>query len=340
MGSEFQVLLNLGQYTAGPAAVLAGFALVDQLEDRFSIFRPDSELSQINQLAAATDLPIESDLFGLLEMATTLHRETQGAFDLATTALSRTWNFLSRNPQVPAPEAIAAALATSGQQHLVLDSTERSVRLLKQGVELNLHSVGKGFALGQLARHLELAGIRDFLLHGGQSSVLARGSCLPVERNQPGWRIGLTHPVIPEQRIAELLLVNQAIGTSGSARQGLVHRGQRLGHILDPRTGWPASHWLSTTVIHPDAAWADALATAFFVMTEKEVANYCETHPEIAAILTVAREPGSRLELRLFRFPAERLELNPEFRYVALTEVLPSSPDPDTPQATLPSSRE
>jgi thiamine biosynthesis lipoprotein len=323
MAAEFQVYLNLGQHPIGPTAVLEGFTLVDQLEDRFSIFRPHSDLSRVNQLAAATPIPVDSDLFGLLDLAARLHRETSGAFDIATTALSRVWNFLSRTPRVPPAEAIAAALEISGQRHVFLEPSERSVSLRRRGVELNLHSIGKGFAVQKLAEHLHLAGVRDFLIHGGQSSVFAAGSCLPADPDRSGWKVGLTHPIVPEQRIAELLLSNQAIGTSGSARQGLVHQGRRLGHILDPRSGWPASHWLSTTVLHPNPAWADALATAFFVMTEEEVVRYCEYHPEIAAIHFASREPGGRLELRLFRFPAARLEFNERFQYVPVVEVIP-----------------
>lgn len=331
MAAEFQVFLNLGQHPSGPSAVLEGFSLVDQLEDRFSIFRPHSELSRVNQLAAATPIPVESDLFGLLELAAQLHRETSGGFDIATTALSRAWNFLGRNPQVPSPESIAAAGKISGQHHVRLNPAERTVSLLRPGVELNLHSIGKGFAVRKLAEHLHEAGIRDFLIHGGQSSVLASGTCLPPEPDGGGWRIGLSHPVVPEQRIAEILLADKAIGTSGSARQGLVHKGQRLGHILDPRKGWPASHWLSTTVIHPDSAWADALATAFFVMTEEEVARFCEYHPEVAAIHFVTRAPGNRLELRLFRFPSERLQFNERFRYIPAVEILPPHSQPEAP---------
>jgi thiamine biosynthesis lipoprotein len=336
MAAEFQVFLNLGEYPSGPAAVLDGFALVDHLEDRFSIFRPHSELSRVNQLAVATPMPVESDLFGLLEMAAQLHRETAGAFDISTTALSRAWSFLSRQPQVPGVEMLAAARAVSGQQHVVLDAGERSVSLLRRGVELNLHSIGKGFAVRKLAEHLRQAGLANFLIHGGQSSVFASGSCLSAGTEAKGWRIGLTHPVVPEQRIAEFLLTDKAIGTSGSARQGLVHKGQRLGHILDPRSGWPASHWLSTTVIHPDSAWADALATAFFVMTEEEVARYCEAHPEVAAIHFASREPGGKLELRLFRFPADRLELAEQFRYVPQVVVLPEKGTPGPEAAASP----
>jgi thiamine biosynthesis lipoprotein len=113
MACDFQVFLNLGQAPQGPEAVLEAFALVDELEDRFSIFRGHSELTRVNQFAAEVDVPVESDLFALFQLADALHNETAGAFDISTTALSKAWNFFSRQPAVPSAEAIAAALKKS-----------------------------------------------------------------------------------------------------------------------------------------------------------------------------------------------------------------------------------
>lgn len=318
MACDFQVFLNLGQAPQGPEAVLEAFALVDELEDRFSIFRGHSELTRVNQFAAEVDVPVESDLFALFQLADALHNETAGAFDISTTALSRAWNFFSRQPAVPSTEAIAAALEKVGQRNLQLDPQRRSVHFSKRGIELNLHSIGKGFAVRRMAEHLQQRGLRDFVIHGGQSSVLAVGDCLPREAEQGGWRIGLTHPVFPERRLGEFLLTNRALGTSGSARQGLVHRGQRLGHILDPRTGWPANQWLSTTVLHPDPTQADALATAFYVMTEAEIIDYCRSRPELAALNIRGLGNSGNIELRLFRVNPQQLRLAEPFANLPL----------------------
>jgi thiamine biosynthesis lipoprotein len=328
MACDFQVFLNLGQDPQGPEAVLEAFALVDELEDRFSIFRGHSELTRVNQFAAQIDVPVESDLFGLLQMAETLHEETAGAFDISTTALSKAWNFFSRQPAVPSADAIAAALKNVGQKNLQLDPEQRSVRFSKPGIELNLHSIGKGFAVRRMAEHLQQRGLHDFVIHGGQSSVLAIGDCLPRETEQGGWRIGLTHPVFPEKRLGEFLLTNRAIGTSGSARQGLVHRGQRLGHILDPRTGWPANHWLSTTVLHPDPTHADALATAFYVMSEAEIIDYCRSRPDLAALNIRSLGNSRQIELRLFRVDPQQLQLAEPFANLPRAVVMAGDDSP------------
>src|SRR5262249_4156409 len=144
------------------------------------------------------------------------------------------------------------------------------VRLDRAGVEINLGSIGKGYALDRMAELLVAEGIENFLIHGGNSSVLGRGvgqesgvrsqELEETERETRGWWVGLRHPLVPERRIGEICLRDRALGTSGSGTQFFVHEGKRYGHILDPRTGRPAEGTLSTTVAAPTGAEADALA--------------------------------------------------------------------------------
>ena len=105
---------------------------------------------------------------------------------------------------------------------------------------------------------------------------------------------------MPNCRLAEFKLLNQALGTSGTGRQGFFHQGKRYGHIIDPRTGWPTDHVLSSTVISPSAALSDALATAFFVMKLNEVEDYCKAHPDVAALLVVPSKAKGQIQLEWF----------------------------------------
>jgi thiamine biosynthesis lipoprotein len=107
----------------------------------------------------------------------------------------------------------------------------------------------------------------------------------------PGWSIALRHPLKPDVRLAEFRLRDQALGTSGSGTQFFHYEGQRYGHVLDPRTGWPADKVLSATVIAPTAEQADALSTALFVMGLEAGREFCAKRPEIGALFVT---PGSR----------------------------------------------
>ena len=112
--------------------------------------------------------------------------------------------------------------------------------------------------------------------------MYARG-CPPGNRR--GWPITIRHPWDPERRFAQVWLRDRALGTSAATFQYLEYNGQKLGHVLDPRTGWPALGIASASVLAPTAAEADALSTAFFVGGVECARRYCDAHPEVGAIL-------------------------------------------------------
>jgi thiamine biosynthesis lipoprotein len=197
---------------------------------------------------------------------------------------------------VPDDEALRDALARVGSQHLLLDADAQTIRFARGGVEINLGSIGKGYAVDRAATILEARGVKDFLFHGGKSSVLARGSRIPPAAEANPWSVGVGHPLRPERRLGVLTLRNQAMGTSGTATQSFHHAGQRYGHILDPRTGWPAQGVLSVSVVADDAATADALSTALYVLGPEKAEAFCARHAEITAIMSLGGS-GNSLEV-------------------------------------------
>jgi len=347
MGCEFEFLFNLHQYAQSGASAMEGFQLVDLLEDQMTVYRDHSEISRLNHEAFGAAIKVESRLFELLSLAEQIYHQTGHAFDITSTPLTSAWGFDTRNGSVPKDAAIEEALSLVGSEFIELDPQSRTFRFLKHGVNINLGGIGKGHALDRVAELFASHQIGDFVIHGGQSSVLAKGASMSHESprgtasNNPtedaeedlgshvsgpvgaqedqtskansnpkhthdGWEVGLSHPTLPGVRLAEVTLRNQALGTSGSGRQGFFHQGKRLGHIIDPRTGWPTTHFLSTTVISNSAALSDALATAFFVMSTDEVAEFCEATPAVAAILISANEKRKGpLKIETFNLPDE-----------------------------------
>ncbi len=112
-----------------------------------------------------------------------------------------------------------------------------------------------------------------------------------------GWSVGLRNPLRGEARLAEVFLHDRALATSGSSQQFFRYRSKRYGHIIDPRTGWPAEGVFSATVLAPTAAEADALSTAFYTLGVEAACDYCGRHREIAAIMLVPSRDGSAVEL-------------------------------------------
>lgn len=282
MATEFEILLPLG---TPRAAALAQSALdcIDQTEGLLSIYRPESELARVNRLAEAGPVSVSRELATFLALARDLSAWSVGAFDLAAGALVNAWGFFQGSPRVPVDAELAAARAASGMNLVDLDTDAQTIRFLRPGVVLNPGSMGKGWALDRAGERLATS-VHAALLHGGRSSILAIGA----PPGQPeGWRVGLSDPADPTRRLGTLCLRDQAMATSAATfRHGIQH-GRRFGHLLDPRTGLPATGLLAATVFAPTAAVADALATAFFVLGEAGTAALCQARPELGAILIV-----------------------------------------------------
>jgi thiamine biosynthesis lipoprotein len=303
MATDFEVLLPYGMPDALAAAETA-LDEVDRLEDQLTVFRDHSEVSRLNRLAAEAAVPVEEGFYELLAFAARLSAATEGAFDITTGALTKAWGFYRRCGRVPSNEERTEALARVGMQHVVLQPEERTIRYLRPGLEINLGSIGKGYALDRAAELLRCRWhLRSALLHGGHSSVYALGS-EPGDRR--GWAVGIRHPWDPERRLAVVRLRNRGLGTSAATFQHLEYNGRKLGHILDPRTGWPAEGLASASVVAPTAAEADALATAFFILGVDRARDYCAAHPAIGAVLLPEGEKARPVVLGL---AADTMEL-------------------------------
>jgi thiamine biosynthesis lipoprotein len=268
--------------------------MVERLEEQLSVFRESSEVSHINATAHLQPVSVEPRLFVLLQWAVQLHRDTNGAFDITAGPLSQAWGFKRRSGAIPTPDKLEQALSRVGSRHLRLDATVCSVAFDRPDMEINLGAIGKGYALDRCGEVLDEAGVGDYLLHAGSSSVLARGSHAATGE---GWTIGLRHPLRLARQLGEIHLRDRALSTSGSGTQFFEHEGRRFGHILDPRTGWPAEGVLTATAIAPTAAAADALSTALYVMGPARAAEFCSTHGEIGAVLTVAGRVAGDVEV-------------------------------------------
>jgi thiamine biosynthesis lipoprotein len=297
MACEFTIYLNAGEHEGGPEAAMRALDLIERLEDQMTVFRPHSEVSNINRRAAQGPVEVEPRLFDLLSLAVQLSAEMDGAFDITTGPLTKVWGFYRRQGAMPTAAAVAEALSVVGSRQIVLDPAERTIRFTRAGVELNLGAIGKGHALDRCAELLSEAGVENYICHGGQSSVLARGSHGSNRVSRGGWTLGIGHPLRPGKRLAEICLRDRAIGTSGSATQFFRHQGRRYGHILDPRTGWPAESVLSATVLAPTAALADALATAFYILGVERSMEFCRTRPEVAALLVTPGRSSGAIEV-------------------------------------------
>jgi thiamine biosynthesis lipoprotein len=280
MACRFEITLPTSE-KSGVAASRAALEQAARLEQQLTVFKDNSEVSCINRTAAFGPVAVEPSLWALLTLCQELYRDTGGAFDITSAPLSRCWGFLRRQGRVPEPEEIKETLALVGSDKLRLSHEGRTIRFDRRGLELNLGSIGKGYALDSMSSVIRDS-VHTALLSAGSSSFLAIGS---GARWKSGWKVGIRHPAHKDRRIAVVRLRDCAMSTSGSEEQYFEHNGKQYGHIIDPRDGLPAEGIASVTVIAPTAALSDALSTAFYVGGVDLAERYCAANPGVMAIL-------------------------------------------------------
>ena len=293
MACDFDVIVNPDGPSAQIEAASEALDLVHVLEQQLSVYRDDSELSRLNQTAFERHIPVDRELFTLLLRSKTIAEQTGGAFDPAAGALIRLWAECRKAGRIPVEAEIESVLSRCGITHVDFDDQTQEIGFHREGIEFNLGAIGKGYAVDRAGAWLLKKEVKNWLVHGGRSSILAHGS----HGSHAGWPVGLQNPLLPDKPFATLLLQNEALATSGTAVQWFRHAGRRYGHILDPRTGWPVESLLSVSVIAPDSALADALSTAFFVLGVEKSLAYCDNLPNsVGAIFFPIPKQGQLLE--------------------------------------------
>ena len=290
MACQFDILLHPGKPPDGPEHAVSALETIEMLEQLLSVYIPTSDLSRLNARGMEDWVDVSLPAFDMLRTGLEVYQQTGGAFDMTSAKLSEAWGFSSRQGRMPTEEVIAECLKRSGSKHIECDAENQRVRFLGP-VAVNPGGIGKGYAIDQAVMGLRDRGVEDFAIHGGKSSIYAVGKQL-LEQDDAGWKVAVRHPEQRERVMGTLILRNCALGTSGPANQFFYFRGVRYGHIIDPRTGWPAQGPLSVTVLHPSATWADALATGLYVMGVEAALDFCRTRPEVGFLAMV---PGSRV---------------------------------------------
>jgi FAD:protein FMN transferase len=299
MACRFEVLLS-EEDARDMTSARAALDEADDLEAILTVYRETSDVIDLNRRAASEAVTAVPAVFDLLARSAELYARTDGAFDVTSTPLSRCWGFFTREGRIPDDREIDAALAVVGMRHVQLDADARAVRFARAGVELNFGAIGKGYALDRMGDVLRRHATRRALLSAGRSSALALGG------RGRGWPMDV-RPALARRQVARLWMRDGAVGTSGAGEQFIEIDGVRYGHVIDPRTGRPASGVLGATVVTANAADADALSTAFLIGGPELARRYCDSCPQTLAILvldqpdepavTIGRYNGATLEM-------------------------------------------
>lgn len=266
MGTRFEIVLHGDE--GSRLAPIAEHVIeeIQRWHDRLSLFRRDSFLTYINTHAASTPVPLEPELFELLAMCLEVRAASGGAFDPAVAGLMRALGLHEGSTA----EARSGPIADGA---FVLDPADRTVRFTSPSVSLDLGAVAKGFALDLAACELRRYGVENALIHGGTSSVMALGAPPGAE----AWKIALG----PGEDAPVLALRDGALSYSAPGGRSVEGpAGERITHILDPRTGRPAGA-VSACVV---------AATVRGPVTDPWAATRCEAWS--TALVVLGDRPG------------------------------------------------
>jgi thiamine biosynthesis lipoprotein len=246
------------------AASEAAIAEVRRVEDLLTTWRHDSPLARLNASPAGKEVALDSELASVLTSVAAWSATTGRAFDPTVLPLVRAWDL--RGPgRVPSRGELVAALAATGPDRFRFDSARATAVRLDPSAGIDEGAWGKGYALDRAAARFDSAGGRDALFDlGGQ--VLTRGK----DAGGRGWTVAIADPRERARPVVVLALSDLSASTSGNSERGRGVSRNRIGHLLDPRTGKPASNFGSVTVLAPSALVADVLSTAFFVLGPQE----------------------------------------------------------------------
>jgi len=229
-----------------------------EINNTFSTWLDDSELSQLNRAPIDEWIDVSSELYAILKKSEEIYQQTDGYFDPGIGRLIDLWGFGASGGRTEAPkrEQIEKAFENSSIKYLLMEGG----RVKKtRNIHLNLSAIAKGYAVDEIARLIKMFGINNFLVEIG-GEVIASGS-----NRGDDWIVGVERP--DNKAPIPIILKDASIASSGNYRNYFIWEGKKYMHIFNPTTGLPANNDLSSvSVIHPQSAMSDAYATSMMAM--------------------------------------------------------------------------
>ncbi|MGE4527578.1 MAG: FAD:protein FMN transferase [Rhodospirillaceae bacterium] len=293
MGSTYQVQYVAGGSTPARERLQSGVqGILDAVNRAVSTYRDDSDVARFNAAPAGTCARMPESVFQMLAYAETLHRESEGAYDITLLPALSAWGFGPRGrvAKRPSAEQLEALRGRTGMRHLRVAGSDGAKELCKDAdVSIEFNSIAAGFAVDRIAAYLKTQGVASFLVN-------ATGEIRAAGRKPDGspWRIALEAP-ISSARVAERIvpLDGPGVSTSGNYRDYYEEAGVRYSHTLDPRTLSPVRHKLaSVSVIAETALQADGLSTLLMVLGPERGYDFAVRH-QLAALFVVKTGAGA-----------------------------------------------
>jgi thiamine biosynthesis lipoprotein len=261
LGSPFEITVVAKDTVEGNFYINSAVNEVKRIENLISDWIPTTQISQVNQNAGIVPIKVNNEVFELVERALKISKLTDGAFDISYASMDKIWKFDGSMKEMPTPEAIKKSVERIGYEKIILDTKNKTIFLKDAGMKLGLGGIGQGYIADKVKEVLQAKGCAAGIVNVS-GDINTWGSQID---GKP-WTVGIVNPVNKNKVFATFPLIDSAVETSGSYEKYVTFNNIRYSHIIDPRSGYPATGIVSVSVFAKQTEIADALATGVFVL--------------------------------------------------------------------------
>jgi thiamine biosynthesis lipoprotein len=261
LGSPFEMIVEVKDIPEADTYIDMAIAEVSRLENLISDWIPTTPVSEVNRNAGIKPIKVPQEVFDLVQRSIKISELTSGAFDISYASMDKIWKFDGSMTAMPTPEEIKKSVAKVGYKNIILDTKNNTIFLKEEGMKLGLGGIGQGFIADKIKALLISKGVV-----AGIVNVSGDINTWGKQLNGEKWKVAIKNPLNKDKIFATFPLEDSAVETSGSYEKYVTFNGIRYSHIIDTRTGYPATGVISVSLFAKSTEFADALATGVFVM--------------------------------------------------------------------------
>lgn len=252
-----------------------------EIDDTFSVFKPYSKFSEINQNAGKTPVKVSNKLIYVVDSGIKYSKESNGAFNMLTGPLIKLWTDAKKNGCVPDESEIEKAIILCDFNQINIDNNSKTILLKNEGQMIDGGSIVKGYAANEVINILHSSDVKSAIIDLG-GNIYALGT----KPDGSLWKVGIQNPLSERGKIMGAVYAsNQAVVTSGNYERFFIAGGKKYHHIIDPKTGYPTDNKIiSVTVISSNSMAADALSTCAYNLGIDDGFDFIESKEDAEAI--------------------------------------------------------
>lgn len=269
MGSRFDITVVAENETIGDNYIDLAINEISRIEKLISSWDTNSQTSEINRNAGIKPVVVHKELFQFIQRCLKISKLTDGAFDISYASMDKIWHFDGSMTEMPSEIEIKKSVEKVGYQNIILNEENSSVFLKLEGMKIGFGAIGKGYAADKAKALLIEKGVT--------AGIINASGDLNTWGTQPGgkdWMVAIVNPLNREKVFSWMPVKNSSVVTSGNYEKYVKFNNVLYTHIIDPRTGYPATGILSVSIFTKTAELADALATSIFVMGKETGLNF------------------------------------------------------------------